>query len=477
MADIRAIASGNWSAGGTWNGGIPPGLTDNGFANGFTVTLDQDVSCLSINTTAGGGGVAGGRFQLTAAGVTRTITANILAGSSNCLLQNAAGCSLIVNGSVTGGSSGSAPGIDASLGALLQINGNVSGGTGPSCYGVNNTWIVNSIVIAGNVTGGTSGANSAHGISVSYAPSVTIIGNVTGGAGSSANGASLATSNGVYTITGNVTGGAGISASGVSGLGPNGTLTITGNVTGGSSSTAYGAFPSNGSLLIVNGTVTGGAGSNAFGLNAQFSGYVYVNGAVIGGSGQSSYGMQHSLGTLDRVFVATARGNNFPNDGLANANPGISAAAVGGAVTVDNFEFGTGGVPPFTCAGVNTGRYFVRAAGINYAKVYPSNAGSPQTLGEVTDYPASSDVRLGVNYASGGYVGSLAVPPPSAVAVGVPTDSTVGTAALDAETIGLAILNVSRDSEFAVNSVGSRLKNVATIDSVGQQLAAFGAGP
>jgi hypothetical protein len=50
--------------------------------------------------------------------------------------------------------------------------------------------------------------------------------------------------------------------------------------------------------------------------------------------------------------------------------------------------------------------------------------------------PPIIDVRLGTTYAGGTLMGTLAVPPTSAVAVGVPTDNTVGTAVIDINDMG-----------------------------------------
>jgi len=52
MALRAAVASGNWSSTATWNGGVLPAAGDVVAANGFTVTIDQNVNVDSITNTA-----------------------------------------------------------------------------------------------------------------------------------------------------------------------------------------------------------------------------------------------------------------------------------------------------------------------------------------------------------------------------------------------------------------------------------------
>ena len=53
MATARAIASGNWSATSTWNGGVLPGNGDTVYANNFTVTIDQNLDIGGANNNFG----------------------------------------------------------------------------------------------------------------------------------------------------------------------------------------------------------------------------------------------------------------------------------------------------------------------------------------------------------------------------------------------------------------------------------------
>lgn len=89
---------------------------------------------------------------------------------------------------------------------------------------------------------------------------------------------------------------------------------------------------------------------------------------------------------------------------------------------------------------------------------------SPDT---VVDAPIPANVRQGVVYASGSQTGTMIVPSPSNVSNNIPVDNTIGTAILNAT--NLWAINTSTMN--TPNSIGERLKNAATVQSVGDQLA------
>ena len=66
--DISSLATGDWSAPGTWVGGVAPASTDNAIIlSGHTVTLTADASITNITINAGGT-LATGSFTLTVSG-------------------------------------------------------------------------------------------------------------------------------------------------------------------------------------------------------------------------------------------------------------------------------------------------------------------------------------------------------------------------------------------------------------------------
>lgn len=536
MTDIRAIATGNWSSGSTWFNGQIPGSGDTAFANTFTVTIDSDRTCTAISTAAGGGGSAGGGFVL-AAGV--TFTGAVLAGTTPCLTfaSNSPNVSNVV-GPVTAGNGATCQGINHTGTGRLNVTGDVHGGNATSsgqgilltaagrcdvlgnCYGGqgSNGYGVQAGAAGAvlNVTGDAYGSDFAanFGVYASHAATTHIIGDCYGGKASSSYGANNF-STGTMTVDGDVHAGLGASAAGVNnqvaggtlivngdvyahqdagagtGLISTGTLTMVGNVYGGRgngvvgvnlgsaavSSTVtgdvYGGVgPANNGItvagthsLTVNGNVRGGGGNTSHGVSSTGSGTIVINGEAIGGTGTTCIGV-NVTSTAD-VTVDTAVGNDFPFDGIPLPNPGTNAQGTS-IVKIRRMRFGKGGMFPYT------GRTLIVDHATNRALVHQSPNGEITTIGKTAaDYPAESDVRGGSPY-GGSLEGTVALPVASQVGAGVPVDGTVGTAALEEGDVGRAVAEYPTAS--AILGLGARVKNVATVDSTGAQLAALG-GP
>ena len=83
--------------------------------------------------------------------------------------------------------------------------------------------------------------------------------------------------------------------------------------------------------------------------------------------------------------------------------------------------------------------------------------------------PAAANVRFGTTYGYGTLTGIVRVPHPNSVAYGVPVDATFGNAVLSVSAIwDYLVSNITVE-----NSIGMRLKNVATPQTTGEQLEAF----
>lgn len=145
-ATIKAKQAGNWSNANTWGGGVLPGTSDIADANSFTVAIDQDITCIQIDTKTTGGG-----FTVNTA---RTITADVNAGTSTCLTaSHTSGNTLTINGNIIGGSSVSAQGLRNNSTGAVAITGYVKGGSAASTYGFFNV-STGSASITGDIIAG-----------------------------------------------------------------------------------------------------------------------------------------------------------------------------------------------------------------------------------------------------------------------------------------------------------------------------------
>jgi hypothetical protein len=180
MADRWPLANGNWSNAANWNGGTLPAVGDDVYADGKTVTIDQDVTVLSIRNDQRSGGTNGGTF--TASG-NFTINADILRGSLNsCLTFTGAG-TFNINGSLTTNATSTANVIYALVnqgGGTINIVGNIITGLNNNPRGsvVNNT---NNSTI--NITGNVTNANFSNTTDVvlnNVGSTLNIIGNISG---------------------------------------------------------------------------------------------------------------------------------------------------------------------------------------------------------------------------------------------------------------------------------------------------------
>lgn len=191
MAVRYAILTGNWSSITTWNGGTLPAAGDDVYANGFSVTINQNITVSKISTevcpptTIGGGGFFSNANFI--------YTCDIVGGNSLCLTcNNNAGVNLRIIGNVIAKNSTAVALIVNAY--ITQLTGNVYGGLTTSAVGIStsNGPAINNIV--GNVISNVGPAYASTGTN-----NDTIVGNVY--ASSTQVGA---TNNGGFTITGNL---------------------------------------------------------------------------------------------------------------------------------------------------------------------------------------------------------------------------------------------------------------------------------
>lgn len=340
---------------------------------------------------------------------------------------------------------GATAGGSFSLSNGVTLTANVFAGT-VTCVTLASTA---SATIVGNLTGGSSA--NAYGVDVSSSGALTVTGSLTGGSGNSAYGV-FYNGSGTASITGNVIGGAGVSAGGLH-MQTAATTNITGNVT--AAANAFGARNWAGGNMIITGTVTGGPGSTASpGALNNGIGTLTVVGTAVGGA--SSAGVSHlSTGT---VTVTRAKGG-----AAATSAVGAAASTAGGITNVNEIEYGDLGASP------TSGPIRLTDKTSNVAVMYRFGTTKKNLVDANASglMPAASNVRSGTVYNGGNSVGTCAVPAASSVAFGVPVDATTGTAALTPA----AVWDYLTSSATTAGSMGERLKNAATVASVGQALS------
>jgi hypothetical protein len=376
-------------------------------SNNFTVTVNVDTTVGEVRNDNANSATAGGFFDLLDA---VTLTANAFAGTTG----------------------------------TQCVRFNLSSG--------------NSATLVGNATAGS--ASGAHGANNSSTGTLNITGGVTGGSANNTDGARNASS-GTLNITGNATGGSLAGGHGTNN-GSTGTLNITGNVTGGSAANADGARNTSTGTLNITGNATGGSGVSSQGALNLTTGTV----AIVGSAIASSVGFGANNLSTGTLTATRAVGNTFGIGaaGGVDSRAGVASALVTGSdVRVEELEYGTNGQAPTTGA--------VRiVSGTNNKCLVTLTTSAVKTLADPSDGTGQAneaDVRSGTSYALGNKTGTCAVPAAGSVALGVPVDNTTGTAVLTPA----AVWDALTSGMTTAGSIGARLKNAATLDSTGQQLA------
>ena len=380
MAIRYAVANGVWSNTATWNGGTLPTSADDVFANNFTVTVDQDITAITLRSTSNTSPAItqGGQFVVTGNTGTRNITlTGTRSGSSftNSGTWNGNNFTLIISATSGATVNLSYPtGLPASnVGCGSNITGNAiinyvgiiqqALAFGVS-FRIDNTAAGGTFNVVGNPIGNSVEAPWVHNSASNYA--INVIGNVIGG-GAAANGEpngirlNAAT---IVNITGNIIGGTQTNSAGIGCINAGSTINITGNVSG---ATAPG---------IINGN-----NNNTFTINGNVS----------------SSSSNNGITSTNASAIITVNGN------LINANDYMAVTAIR------------------TRINPTAQQTWTFQTGIGNRQMFTSNAFTGTTI------PAASDVRFGVSYANGSLTGTCYVPSANSVAFGVPVDNTTGT--------------------------------------------------
>lgn len=408
-----AVASGNWSNPAIWDGGTLPTAGQTVRPNGFTVTIDQDITVSELRNDASAPAVAGGLFVLSGS---FTVTANLRHASLSTTLftfNGVAGVTGTIVGSLIGTGNSSVYMLTHTGGGTLNING-----------------ANNSTSMFGNkfVSFSGNGVLNWTGL-VNRGLGATIFVRVTG--------------NGQANLTGLFYGG-GDDGNSIASYAyyissPNANVTFNGNVDGGINRTdRYCIYSDSGSTITINGNITANTGGNPVWIAGNST--LNVNGDIIT--------------TTSRVPIVIT-GAATLNHVSGTLSPSASAVAISNSNTNANI-FLNGNV-------VNNGRVLPIATPVLSLPATPFSwtfqgptVGSTRVMYTLDALPASytptpANVRAGTTYNQGASVGTLAVPAANQVAVGIPVDNTVGTAAITEATIrsamGLASANL--DTQLA----------------------------
>jgi len=427
MADVRAVKNGNWSDTTVWNTGALPTTADDVYSNTFTVVVDTSFEVLSLRSTSGTGITAGGTFNFNSGSIsgscTRTIANTSLVPGATNLIQVTA-----TTGTVT-----------------LTLGSDITPRVATSDILINYSGNCNLNLSGTNFNGVNGGVISTTTINKTSGGLLTITGTLNGPGGATG-AATLISTNGNTIIIGNITGG----SQNVTVSQTAGTITVTGNIIGGQTTVGSTGITFSGISLTVNGTVTGGVLAPAISSTATTN---IISGSVVGtaaagvsytGAGSLIISGSCTAGSISPAVVSTnASATNIFTGPFINTNNTMAVQCVDMVLTQDASTFW------------------------NFGDI---TLYSPEQLAY---YPSASDIRQGTTYADGTVSGSLAMPPPTAVIAGTPTDNTTGSAVLTPTQLQDAVWGRDLSQMTETGSIGYRLAKSATTDSTGNQIASY----
>lgn len=346
----------------------------------------------------------------------------------------------------------------------VNITGSVVGrltqpGFGPGARGVVNNQASSRVNIVGNVfeNGAWNGLSSI----------MTVRGNCVGGGGIYGTGAAASVlyaptilNDGILTIIGNCIGSSSRRNVGAivnigTSLSP-ATINVYGNVIASNGSAAICIRHMSFGEIKVYGDVVGGQGSGSLGITIESSGPVSVFGDTIGGPGTGAHGILNTVNT-GRVYVQRAVGNSWGSLAFVSEVPALSNLLIGNSFgLINNSLSGLCYYSDLACG--LRGNFPIGGTGSMYlssskdTKVsFPTDNFGPRvttvSLCANSNFnPISRNVRENVDYeivdgiplvedpANPGLsnkYGTLRMPAPGLVAIGAPTDDTVGTATFE----------------------------------------------
>ena len=329
---------------------------------------------------------------------------------------------------------------------------------------------------AGGTIGGTFTVNATRTITCTGAGIIS--GTALGGFLVTANSPS------VVTINSSINGGGTANFYGTSITGT-ATVNATGDITGGNTTgNCYGLFISSTSILAITGNIYGIA-TSANGIHCTGGATIGVTGNVNGSTTNAGAGINNATAAA----TINITGNTIANVGCAIQSAIASVVTIIGTSTASNTIAAvnlTNASAIVTLAGSCVNANNIMAVQCNNTRIYASSifswkfqdeVGNPKYLysaGVALGNPVIADVRNGTTYGAAlELTGTLKVPPVGSVALGVPTDNTTGSAILTASDLQNAIWGTIASDLITSGSIGERLKNTATVQTVGDIVAAL----
>jgi len=489
MANVYAVASGNWSNTAIWNTGTLPTSADIVRPNGFAVTIDQNITVDSLRNDASAPAVAGGTFTLTG-NYTLNISTNIQCFATSLLTYNGTGTayitkvnstSAIISSTTTNNTNTITHSGTGTLVVDMVMNSIVAGetlrnmilvsggGTLTCLQAVSKgnitsnglTYAIQTLTTAGatlNLKSIKGGGNSSSTsifqspVMLSVATNLNVVGDVTAGGNNFVYAITNASASSVINIVGNVYGTANGNAGGAITINNQAAapITITGNVIGGNS----GVTISTGGTLNITGNITGGGANSGIGLVNY--GTTQVTGTITGGNYNGGVGVNILSGEF--THIGTAQASAFGSAITCNA-PTTCTVTCTGPFLRNGYNVAVASQTLRINSAYNPYFEFRKSDGTNVTYVNQANS----------NFPAITDVRLGTSYASGLYTGTLRVPTASQVLAGIPVDATTGTLLMSPADFW----NYLIASGFTTGSIGERLQNASTVATTGGQIASY----
>jgi hypothetical protein len=424
MANRYAVANGNWSNTATWDGGTLPQAGDDVRANGFAVTINQDINVASIRTDALAPAISGGSFTVSGNG--RILTCDVQTGTSTCLF-----CTTAIS---------------------WFLYGNVRTYSAFDQSAIRFTTTANAILtMVGNINGNTVNSNNGLAVRNQVVATINLTGNIIGGSGNNC-----------------------------PGLGPDTgtslTLSVTGNITGGTNSTSAGVNSFSNVLYTVNGICIGGIAG--VGINA--AGCILTGTCIASGCPTAGGNVGISANTSSNVIISEAIFTDCPPTfgkvRFKNINPKVTVLKANGTSQV-LVEAGASGDFPIA-ADVRSGISYASGSLTGTLSVpLPANVrkGVPtdNTVGTADLTAADFWNTLTSTLTTAGSVGKLVTDNLNATISSRATQTSVDTANTNINNLPTNVWDKATNTLTTSGSIGERLKTASTVQTTGDQLASY----